>query len=268
MDRKTTPRTLPQQEVTVAQAMSAAEPEKSEFISEPAACEDLPAISDNDRLNDPLDDAPAEPVVVVPEASLFSSLAAELNGDRAAFLQVLDRAVDGGVASAARQALSGEAGDLSNESAAFQKIVVALIAGRSPLTAVVVGSALAARTVAHALFRSEDEFDAAAAEALLLAWLDAARALLKLRGAEGLLRLVPAARNLARRAAEHRDVAPAVADAMHRVAARIADAEHSLQQARRRLPQRREGERTTRGVFDMPRCVVIHGQIQLIFHAR
>jgi hypothetical protein len=256
----------PEQAVTVVQASSAMEPEKPEFVSEPAAGEDLPAISDND----PVNGAPPEAVVVVPEPPLYSSLAAALKGDRAAFLQVLDRAVDGGVAPAARQALldEDEADDLADESATFQRIVVALVAGHSPLTAVVVGSALAARTVAHALFQSEDEFDAAAAEGLLLAWLDAAHALLKLRGAEGLLRLVPAARNLASRAAGQRDVAPAVADAMRRVAARIADTEHSLQQAPRPLRQRTEHERTTRGLFDMPRRVVIHGHMQLVFHAR
>jgi hypothetical protein len=264
MRRKATPQTLLQQQAIAAQATSTAEPERPEFVSEPAACEDIPATSDNHSLRDPLDVAP----VVVPEASPFSSLAATLKGDRAAFLQVLDRAVDGGIAAAAGQALPEGAGDLSDESAVFQNIVVALVAGRSPLTAVVVGSALAARTVAHSLFQSEDEFDTAAAEALLLAWLDAARALLKLRGAEGLLRLVPAARNLARRAAAHRDVAPAVADAMRRVAARIADAEHSLTQAPRPLPQRKKDGWTTPEVFDTPKRVVIHGQMQLIFHER
>jgi hypothetical protein len=263
MRRKATLQTLPQEEMPPAQATATEEQETPQPVFEQPACDDVGVSSDDN----PADAAPAEPVGL-PEQSLFSSLATALNDDRSAFLQVLDRAVDGAVAPAAKQALSNEADDPSDESAAFQKIVIALVAGRSPLTAVVVGSALAARTVARALFQPEGEFDSAAAEALLLAWLDAARALLKLRGADGLLRLLPAARNLARRAAGHRDVAPVIADAMRRVAARIADAEHAPEQAARRVPQRRDDERTAHVAFDLPRRIVIRGQMQLIFHAR
>lgn len=263
MRRKATLQPLPQEEMPLAHATAADEHETPQPVSEQVACEDVGAGSDNN----PPDVAPAEPVVL-PEQSLFSSLATALNGDRGVFLQVLDRAVDGAVAPAAKQALLDDEDDPSQESAAFQKIVIALVAGHSPLTAVVVGSALAARTVAHALFEAENAFDSAAAEALLLAWLDAARALLKLRGADGLLRLMPAARNLARRAAGHRDVAPVIADAMRRVAARIADAEHAPEQTPRRVPPRRDHERTAHITFDLPSRIVIHGQMQLVFHAR
>jgi len=264
MRRKATLQTLPQDELSLAQAATADEQERPNSVCEQEACEDVAAASDND----PADAAPAESVVL-PEHSLFSSLAAALKGDRSVFLQLLDRAVDGGVAPAAKQALSDERGEPSDESAVFQKIVIALVAGHSPLTAIVVGSALAARTVAQALFAADDEFDPEAAEALLLAWLDAARALLKLRGADGLLRLVPAARNLARRAAGERNAAPAIADAMRRVAARLADTEHALAPAPPRpVLQRREQERTARAAFDLPRRIVIHGQMQLVFHAR
>jgi hypothetical protein len=263
MRRKATLQTLPQEEMRLAHATAADEQETPQPVFDQPAGDDVGATSDNN----PVDPAPAEPVVL-PEQSLFSSLATALNGDRSAFLQVLDRAVDGAVAPAAKQALLNDADDPSEESAAFQKIVIALVAGSSPLTAVVVGSALAARTVARALLQPEGAFDSAAAEALLLAWLDAARALLKLRGADGLLRLLPAARNLARRAAGHRDVAPVIADAMRRVAARIAEAEHAREQARRRVPQRRNHERTAHVACDLPRRIVIHGQMQLIFHAR
>jgi hypothetical protein len=261
MRRKANLQTLPN-EASLVQAASADEPVGQDVASEPAAGEVLAATSDNAAADGALPDR------LVSEPSLFSQLAAALRGDRGAFLEILDRAVDGGVPPAARTALSEQAGDPSDESTAFEKIVAALVADRSPLTAVVVGSAFSARTVAHALFETENEVDAAAAEALLAAWLDAARALLKLRGAEGLLRLVPAARNLARRAAGRRDVAPVIADAMRRVAARIADAEHSLEQTPRHLPQRREPERRRSGAFELPRRIVIHGQMQLIFHAR
>jgi hypothetical protein len=261
MRRKATLQPLPQEEMVLAHATAAEEQATSESVCEQAACEAVAAISEDN----PSDATPAEPVVL-PAQSQFSSLAAALNGDRRVFLQVLDRAVDGAVAPATKQALLDDEDDPSEESDAFQKIVIALVAGRSPLTALVVGSALAARTVAQALFRTEDAFDSAAAEALLLAWLNAARALLKLRGADGLLRLVPAARSLARRAAGRRDVAPAIADAMRRVAARIAETEQTLEQAR--VPQRRDRERTTHAAFDLPRRIVIHGHMQLIFHAR
>jgi hypothetical protein len=264
MRRKAILQTLPNQEATLVLAVSAEEPERQDLGPEQAANEVLAVTSDDARSLG----APAERLVVS-EQSLFSALAAALRDDRGAFLQVLDRVVDGGVPPAVREALAEDAGDPTDESAAFEKIIVALVADRSPLTAVVVGAAFAARIVAHALFQPENDFDTAAAEALLAAWLDAARALLKLRGAEGLLRLIPAARNLARRAAGHRDVAPAIADATRRVAARIADAEHSLERTPRHLPQRREQqERTATGAFDLPRRIVIRGQMQLIFEAR
>jgi hypothetical protein len=263
MRRKAILQTLPNQEASVVQAASAEEPERQDFASEQAANEDLAVTNDDARSLG----APAEQLIVS-EQSLFSSLAAALRGDRGAFLQILDRVVDGGVPPAAQQALSEEAGEPADESAAFEKIIVALVADRSPLTAVVVGAAFAARIVAHALFPTENDFDAAAAEGLLAAWLDAARALLKLRGAEGLLRLVPAARNLARRAAGRRDVGPAIADAMRRVASRIAGAEPSPEPAPRHLPRRRERHRRGSDAFDLPRRIVIHGQMQLIFHAR
>jgi hypothetical protein len=263
MRRKAILQTLPTQAATVVQAAPADEPESQDVGSEQAMVEDLAATSGNAAS----DGAPAD-CLIVSEQSLFSSLAAALRGDRGTFLQVLDRVVDGGVPPAAQDALSQDAGDPSDESAAFEKIVAALVADRSPLTAVVVGSAFAARTVARVLFRTDNDFDTTAAEALLTAWLDAARALLKLRGAEGLLRLVPAARNLARRAAGHRDVAPVIADAMRRVASRIAGAEPSVEQTPRHVPERREHERTRSGAFGLPRRIVIHGQMQLIFHPR
>jgi hypothetical protein len=271
MRRKATLQTLPEQGATVVAAASADEPESRDVASERAAAEAPAATGDNatsDEVDDAASDGAPADCLIVSEQSLFSSLAAALRGDRSTFLQVLDRVVDGGVPPAARDAFSQQAGDASDESAAFEKIVAALVADRSPLTAVVVGSALAARTVAHALFQADNDFDTAAAEALLAAWLDAARALLKLRGAEGLLRLVPAARNLARRTAGRRDVAPAIADAMRRVVSRIGHAEHSLERTPRHLPQRREHERMRSGVFDLPRRIVIHGQMQLIFHPR
>lgn len=263
MRRKAILQTLPNQEATAVQAAAAEEPERQDLASEQAANEDLAMTSDDA----PSDGAPPDRLIVS-EQSPFSSLAAALRGDRDTFLQVLDRVVEGGVPPAAQDALSQEAGEPSDESAAFERIVVTLVADRSPLTAVVIGSAFAARTVAHTLFQTDNDFDAAAAEALLAAWLDAARALLKLRGAEGLLRLVPAARNLARRAAGHRDVAPVIADAMRRVASRIAGAKQCLERAPRDLPRRREHERMRSGAFDLPRRIVIHGQMQLIFHAR
>jgi len=261
MRRKASLQTLPN-EASLVQAASADEPVRRDVVSEPAADEVLAATSDNAAAESGLPDR------LVSEPSLFSSLAAALRGDRGAFLQVLDRVVDGGIPPAAQKALSEQAGDASDESTAFEKIVATLVAERSRLTAVVVGSAFAARTVAHALFPTEKEFDAAAAETLLAAWLDAARALLELRGAEGLLRLVPAARNLARQVTGHRDVAPAIADALRRVAARMAGAEHALERTPRHSPQRPEHERTGSGVFDLPRRIVIHGQMQLIFQAR
>jgi hypothetical protein len=263
MSGKATLQTLPNQTDAVVHAASppAEQPEGQNISSEQAAGEDLAAKSDDGLA----DRAPAERSTL-PKHSRFSSLAAALRSDRGTFLQVLDHAVDGAVPAAADDG-SEESDDSLDESAAFEKIVAALVADDAATTAVVVGAALAARTVARALLQTEGDFDGAAAEALLAAWLDAARALLRVRGIEGLLRLVPAARNLARRAAEHREVAPAIADAMRRVAARIADAEHSLGPTPRRLSQRQEREQMRVGAFALPRCIVIRGQLQLVFHA-
>jgi hypothetical protein len=213
-----------------------------------------------------VDDAAAQSPTVL-EPPLFLSLAAALAGDRGAFLEALDHAVDGGVLPEARD-LPAEGGDPSDESAVFDEIVAAFVVDRAPPSAVVVAAALAARTVSLALLSTEHDVNTAVAEALLAAWVDAAHAVWRLRGADGLMRLVPAARNLARRAVERGELTPTIADAMRRVAARIADAEHSLGQTPRRLPQRQERERMGGGAFDLPRRVVIRGELQLTFHAR
>jgi hypothetical protein len=155
-----------------------------------------------------------------------------------------------------------------DEDEAFESLVAAVVEDRTPRTAIFVGAALAARTVARALFSAEDGFGPVEGEALLAAWLRAAHAVEKLRGVDGLLRLMPAARNLARRAAGRGELTPAIADAMHRVAERIADPEQSLGQTPRGSPRRVERERMGSGAFDLPRRVVIRGQLQLTFHAR
>ena len=256
--------TLPNQREAAVHAASPSteKPAWQEISSEQTAAEELAAPGQGGLADHASSKSPA-----APEPSRPASLAAALRSDRSTFLEVLDHAVGGGVARAvARDHSEQSVASSDDEGAVFERIMASLVADRAALIAVVVGAALAARTVAHVMFRTENDFDPAAAEALLAAWLNAARALLRLRGTEGLLRLVPAARNLARRAAEHPDVAPAIAEAMRRVAARIADAEHSLRPAPRHSPQRRERERIGEA-FMLPRRIVIRGQLQLEFHA-
>jgi hypothetical protein len=131
MRRKASLQTLPNQEAIVVQTASAQEPERPDCASEQAVDNDLAVTSDNARS----DDVPADQLIVS-EPSLFSSLADALGDDRGAFLQVLDRVVDGGIPPAVQDALAEEGGDPTDESVAFEKIIVGPVADRSPLTAV------------------------------------------------------------------------------------------------------------------------------------
>jgi hypothetical protein len=79
------------------------------------------------------------------------------------------------------------------------------------------------------LVRAENAFDPVDGEALLLAWLDTARAIFAARGSEGLRRLLPTARLVASKCAG-RESAPEIAASLTRVAARIA-ADISLERA-------------------------------------
>jgi hypothetical protein len=211
--------------------------------------------------------ASAEDVVQIDDFPL-SPLAAALRGDRGAFIEILLRGLGDGVLPDAVRDLLQQGDDGFDEEEAFESLVATIIEDRTPVAVVFVSAALAARTVAQSLFSSAEDFGCAEGEALLSAWFGAARAVERLRGAEGLLRLMPAARNLARRAAGRGELAPEIADAMRRVATRIADAEHSPGRTPRRLPQRRERERMESGGCDLPRRFVIRGQLQLTFHAR
>src|SRR5208283_4743673 len=117
----------------------------------------------------------------------------------------------------------------------------------------------AARTVARPLFQTDNALGAADAELLLFAWLEAARAVLAARGCEGLLRLMPAARNLSHRMAGQEARAETIADAIRRVASRIANAENALERMERRSPQSRIREREARGAHQPSKRVVVRG---------
>jgi hypothetical protein len=182
----------------------------------------------------------------------LSSVAAALTGDRDAFLQVLSRAVEADPAPAVRRSLYRASLLASDETAAFERLVAVAIAEAKPITAATICAALAARTVAQSLLEAEGSLGLADREGLLAAWLDAAHAVAAVRGPDGLLRLMPTARKLARRTAGGGEPATEIAITMRRVAARIA-ADSSIGSAARASPNRREDERMRRGISDSPR---------------
>jgi len=159
----------------------------------------------------------------------LSSVAGTMCADRGEFLQSLCQAVDADISPAARRGFRQGGDPSNNESTAFERLVAVAVDAARPQTAAEICAALAARTVARSLVRAENAFDTAAGEALLLAWLDTARAIVAARGSEGLRRLLPTARLVASKCAG-RESAPEIAASLSRVAARIA-ADTSLERA-------------------------------------
>jgi hypothetical protein len=141
---------------------------------------------------------------------------------------------------------------------AFDRLVDIAITEAKPSTAATICAALAARTVARTLLRADDVFALADGEALLAAWCDAARAIVAARGADGLRRLLPAARQLARRTAGLGERAAEIAAATRRVAGRIA-ADPSLGRTVGVPRKGREQDRMPSGIGG-PRSAAIHSR--------
>jgi hypothetical protein len=197
----------------------------------------------------------------------LSSIAAAMTGDRAIFLQILSRAVDADISPAARRSLQRGSNPASDEAAAFERLVAVAIDEAKPSTATTICAALAARTVARSLLDAERVFGMAEGEAMLSGWLDTARAVAAARGSDGLLRLLPTARKLARRTTGRSEPAAEIATTMRRVAARIA-ADLSLDREVHGPPEGRENDRMLGGMPDFPRRIVIQGQVEFTFHTR
>jgi hypothetical protein len=190
------------------------------------------------------------PDVPIGESAL-SSVAAAMTSGRTKFLQILSRAVDADISPAVRRSLHRASNPASDEAAAFEWLVDHAVEEAKPSAAATICAALAARTVARTLLRTDDVFALADVEALLAGWLDAARAVAAARGTEGLCRLLPAARQLARRTAGRGERAAEIAAAMRRVAGRIA-AGPSFGRTVGVPPQGREHDRTSGGIADPP----------------
>jgi len=199
--------------------------------------------------------------------STLSSVAAAMTGDRAIFLRILSRTVDADNSPAVRRSLHREGNPASDEAAAFERLVAVAVDEVKPSTAATICAALAARTVARSLLRAEGVFGTSDGEALLAAWLDAARAVAAARGSDGLRRLLPTARLLARRTAGRGEPAAEIATTMRRIAARIA-ADPSLGRAFNDPPEGYEHDRMLRGMSGPPRRIVIHGPVEITFPAR
>lgn len=191
--------------------------------------------------------------------STLSSVAAAMTGDLAIFLLILGRAIDADIFPAARRSLHRGGAPTFDEGAALERLVAVAIAvaveEAKPSAAATICAALAARTVARSLLRTEGVIGMADGEALLAAWLDAARAVAAARGCDGLRRLLPTARHLARRTAGRGEPAAEIATTMRRVAARIA-ADPSLGRVlNNKPPEGREHDRMLRGMSDLPRRI-------------
>jgi hypothetical protein len=197
----------------------------------------------------------------------LSFIAAAMTGDRAIFLQLLSRAVDGNISPTARRSLHREGNPTFDEASAFERLVAVVVVEAKPTSAATICAALAARTVAQSLLDTERVFGMADGEALLAAWLDTARAVAAARGSDGLLRLLPTARKLARRTTGRGEPAAEIATTMRRVAARIAT-DPPLDRAVPNPPEGREYNRMLGGMSAPPRRIVMQGQVEFTFHTR
>jgi hypothetical protein len=135
------------------------------------------------------------------------------------FFEVLNNIVDDEVVSAARADLR-QPQTSEDEAAALDALVLNAVCETTPAAAATIAAALAARTFAGTVFGSR-ALQQLESEALVGAWIETARAIVDVRGPEGLMRLLPAARRLALRSLEKEEPVAAIADAMRRVAARI-----------------------------------------------
>jgi hypothetical protein len=200
------------------------------------------------------------------EESPLSSVAAVLMGDCSTFINTLCRAVEADISPAIRRKLQRAARSASNEAAAFERLTVVTIDDAKPSIAAKICAALAARTAGLSAHRAKDASSATEGAELFTAWLETARAIVAARGCAGLLRLLPTARLLARRSAEHGDSAVEMAATMRRIAARIV-AELSLQRAFDSAAALQEHDLTERGTLS-PRSILSHSPVQMTLHPR
>jgi hypothetical protein len=193
-------------------------------------------------------------------------VAAALTEDRATFLRTLGDAVDAQLSPAARRALL-HGGDPALGDATTAERIAAIVSDDPEWPAAAVCGALAARGVARALQHTERALDLTERETLLTGWLDAAQSLGAARGPEGLRMLLPIARLLARKTAGRGETVANIATAVRHVAARIA-ADPTLGPALGASGAGHVRQQMRRGPSGPPRRIVLHGPVEIAFHAR
>jgi len=198
-------------------------------------------------------------------SSEMGSVAAALVGDRTLFLQVVTGAIGPNIAPALQRALRRAADPASDELMAFERLATVAIDEGTRAVAAIICAALAARTTTQLLRHST--LDAADAESLAEAWLDAANQVSGARGSEGLRLLLPMASLLARKAEERGEPVPEIANALRRIAPRLA-ADPALARALGRSSPNDRRDRLPRGMSGPPRRIVIQGPVEIRFHAR
>jgi hypothetical protein len=151
------------------------------------------------------------------------SMAAAMTGDRSKFLHILGNALAAELSPAMRGKLLRAGESRWDEMTTLSRLVGNAIVQMEPATAAVIAAALAARTVGRSLLQAGIRLGTADREALLAAWFDAARAIVAVRGPDGLRRLLPAAAHVARRPPGIGKSGAEIAAATRRVAARIAE---------------------------------------------
>jgi hypothetical protein len=211
------------------------------------------------------DSAPRETARASDESSL-SSVAAFLMEDCPTFIDSLSRAVEPDVAPAILRKLRRTAHSASSEAAAFERLAAVTIHDAKPDAAAKICAALAARTAGLAARRANRASGPIDAVELFTAWLETARAMIAARGREGLHRLLPTARLVARKSAERGDSAVEIAATMRRIAARIL-AELSLEHAFDLAAEQQERDLTERRTLS-PRSNLKHSPVQMTLHPR
>jgi hypothetical protein len=194
------------------------------------------------------------------------SIAAVLMGDRLTFIDTLSRTVEQEITPSIFRRFRHTAQSASDEAATFARLAVIAIGGTRPPVATAICVALAARTAGLFAQSANGAADAGNATELLTAWLETARAMSAARGLDGLRRLLPTARLLARKSAERGDSGIEIAATMHRIAARIV-AESSLERVFDLGAAQREPDSTEQGMVGS-HCTVSQSPMELIVHPR